>query len=154
MRWIRRKRHPSLVWRGFLGAFATIAFFGLCLFPALSDLASRPSSGLLRAMAAIGGAMLIAWTVQASAAARATHLRDPVQESLIGSLMGSSACGLIGIVILLGLSERAEVGHWLWLDRLAFALAASSLLFLGICIVLLVYLTYEWARLSHMDPPE
>jgi tellurite resistance protein TehA-like permease len=98
--------------------------------------------------------MLIAWTVQTAIAVRAVHQRDAVQESIVGSLIGPSACGLAGIVILLGLAERAEVGHWIWVDRLAFALAGSALLFLGICVVLLVYLTYEWSRLSRIDPPE
>jgi hypothetical protein len=144
----------SPIWRGFGSTFAVIAFFGLCLFPSLSELANRPSPGPLRSIAQIGGTLLIAWTVQAALAVRVSHYRDATQESIVGSLIGSSACGFLGIVLMLGLSERAEVGHWVWVDRLVFALAASSLFFLGICVVLLAYFTYEWSRQSRIDPPE
>jgi hypothetical protein len=154
VRWIWKKRRISPLWRGFLGASATIAFFGLCLFPALSQLASKPSAGLLRSIAQIGGALLIAWTIQTALVIRESHYRDPVQESTLGALMGSTACGLLGIVVSLGLSERAEVGHWTWVDRLVFSLAASSLFFLGICVGLLAYITYEWSRQGRIDPPE
>lgn len=149
-----RKRPLSHIWRGFIGASASILFIGVCLFPVLSELVSKPSVGLLRSISQIGGALLIAWSIQATLAVRASHHRDATQESIIGSLLGSTACGFLGIVVALGLAERAEAGHWLWADQMAFSVAASAFLFLGICLVLLVYFVYEWSRLDRIDPPE
>ncbi|MGN6217779.1 MAG: hypothetical protein ACTHN7_12645 [Solirubrobacterales bacterium] len=68
--------------------------------------------------------------------------------------MGIAASGFLGIVVALALSERAEAGHWIWADRLAFSLASSALVFLGICLVFLVYFAYEWSRQGRIDPPE
>ena len=144
----------SHIWRGFIAAVASIVFIGLCLFPMLSELASRPSAGLLRSMGQLGGALLIAWSVQATFAVRASHHRNADRGSIVGYLLGSTSCGFLGVVLVLGLAERVEAGHWTWADSLAFAVATGALLFLGICLSLLGYLTYEWSRHEHINPPE
>jgi hypothetical protein len=145
-------RRPSHLVRGFIGGLTVVAFFGLCFFPTLSGV--QPSPGTLRAAAAIGGTFFAAWAVQSALIARSSYFRDPLQETLVGSLAGVAAAELLGLITAFGLSERVESGHWTWADQLAFALFVSAFVFLGICMVLLVYFAYEWARQERIDPPE
>jgi hypothetical protein len=144
----------SAIQKGVAGSSASILFIGICLFPALSVVAPEPSPDLLRSIAAIGATVWIGWAIQAAIALGAPHSRGPTQEAFVGTIVGTSACGLLGIIIALSLAERADVRHWLWLDQLAFSLAASSLIFVGICIALLAYFIYEWSRQDRIDPPE
>lgn len=55
---------------------------------------------------------------------------------------------------MLVLSERVKDGHWSLAGQFTFAAACSALIFVGLCIVLLAYFTYEWARLDRIEPPE
>jgi len=137
--------------QGLLSSVLYVIALGLCFWPILSTLASQPSAQLLRYMGALGATMLVAYAIESSAAVRSTRFRDPTQERWIGALVGSASAGLLGIITALSLGERAAVGHWSWADDLAFAFAFGSLALLGIFVVLLPFLTYEWSRLSNLD---
>jgi hypothetical protein len=140
--------------RGFLTGLFAIALAALLAWPALAHVARLPSPELLRYMAAIGATLLIAYGIETSAAVRVTTPgRDPAEELWIGVVVGSGAAGLLGIIVSLALAERAEVGHWAWADDLAFAFAASSLLFLGLFVVLLPVFRYEERRRSARQSP-
>lgn len=110
-----------------------------------------PSAELLRYLAAIGATLLIAHAVEASAAVRASRGRGAAEETWVGYFVGAAGGGLLGIALALGLAERAEVGHWTWLDELAFAISIGSILMLGLLIAGLPYLAYEWTRQSHLN---
>lgn len=112
----------------------------------LALLAKRPSPELLRSMAGIGATLLIVYAVEFSAALRSSRLKERVQEIWVGAIVGGAATGMLGIVFALALAERAGVGHWIWIDALAFSFAASSLAILAIFVVVFPQLAYEWAR--------
>jgi hypothetical protein len=144
----------SSIQKGVVGSSAAILFIGICLFPALSVVASDPSPDLLRSIAGLGTTIWIGWAIQAAIALGTSQSRGRTQEAFVGTIVGTTACGFLGIIIALSLAERADAGHWVWLDQLAFSLAASSLIFVGICIALLAYFIYEWSRLDRIDPSE
>lgn len=113
-----------------------------------------PSPELLRSIAEIGTGVFIAWVIQTAIAVRTSYYRDRIQELFVGVTVGSAACGFGGIIEMLVLSERVKDGRWSLAEQFTFAAACSALIFVGLCIVLLVYFTYEWARLDRIDPPE
>jgi hypothetical protein len=156
VRWTKQRlsRKRSHLSKAAYGSAASVVAIGFCLFPVLSELAVRPSPDLLQSIAQIGGGLLIAWAIQCAIAVRTSHYRDSNQEAIVGAMVGSAACGLVGIIVALSLSERAAAEHWIWADRLAFSFAASALLFVGVCVVSLVYFAYEWSRIGRIDPPE
>ncbi len=129
-------------------AFGVVAVCVLSLVEwwPLSRLAERPSPELLRSMAGIGATLLIVYAVEFSAALRSSRLRAKAQEVWVGAIVGGAATGMLGIVVSLSLAERAEVGHWTWLDGLAFSFAVSSLSLLAIFVVVFPQLAFEWAR--------
>jgi Kef-type K+ transport system membrane component KefB len=132
--------------RGFASALVAFAFTGLLARWLLAVLAARPSGELLRDMAVIGATLLIAYAIEMSAVVRVERVRTPNRENWIGFVVGSGVSGLIAIIISLGLAERAEVNHWIWLDQAAFAFAAMAFLGLGLLVALLPWLHYEWSR--------
>lgn len=105
-------------------------------------------------MAGIGATLLIAYAIEISTFIRADYVRTPQRESWIGFVVGISVCGLAAIVVSLAMAERAEVGHWIWLDTAALAFSAISLFMLGLVVALLPALYYEWWRAVHIDPSE
>lgn len=128
-----------------------ILFLSLCLWPALSQLAEKPSAGLLLAIAGIGATLLVAYSIEAAAVSRKSFSRSQGNEAWLGSLVGAGTAGLIGLVIALGLAERASVDHWGMADDMAFALAVGSLLLLALVVVLFPWLSHEWVRIGHFD---
>lgn len=90
--------------------------------------------------------MLIAYAVESASVARSPFVRSETRENWIGGIIGAGSCGFLEIVVALALAERAEVGHWIWLDELAFSFAAGSQLLFGAFVVALPYLAYEWSR--------
>lgn len=126
-------------------------FVSVCLWPSLAELAEQPSAGLLESMATIGAALLVAYAVESAAIARGSFARTNSNETWLGGLVAAGAVGLLGIVIALALGERARVGHWNALDDLAFAIAAGSLLFLAVILVLMPWFSHEWSRIAHFD---
>lgn len=95
-------------------------------------------------MSGIGGTLLIAYAVESSAAV--TGRRGRNAENRVGVIVGAAASGLAGIVVCLGLAERAEVWHWGLVDELAFAYAVASLGILALIVVLLPWVRYEELR--------
>jgi hypothetical protein len=121
-------------------------FITLCIGSAVARLAERPSPELLRYMAAIGATFLIAYAIEFSAVVRDAYRRSAKRESWIGSAVGFGAAGLFAIVASLALAERAEVQHWGWLDSGVFAFSIVALCLLGMLLVALPALAYDWWR--------
>ena len=143
MRWLSPHR------RGFAGGLLLVVFFSPCFWPILTaNSAPRPSVAILLAMVATGASFLIAYSIQTASILSTSHARDSLQQTMVGGVVGVAACGLLGIFACLYLAARQHVGGWNWVEDLQFSFAFSSLTFLGVCIVLLPYLRYEWDRLA------
>ena len=123
-----------------------VCVLGVMLWWPLAELAERPSPELLRSLAAIGATLLIVYAVEFSAAIRSSRLLETSREVWVGAIVGAAAMGMIGVVLTLSLAERAQVGHWIWADALAFSFAVSSLILLAVFVVLLPQYAYEWSR--------
>jgi hypothetical protein len=132
--------------RGSLLGVAVTVGLGLSLWPIGAAVAEKPSAELLRYMAGIGATLLIAYAIEMSAVVRTEYVRSSMRENWIGFIVGIGVGGLMAVAVALGLAERAEVNHRLWVDQALFAFATGGLLMLGLIVTLLPALHYEWLR--------
>lgn len=127
---------------------------GLCFWPSLSGLTDHPSGELLRYMAGIGATLLVAYAIEVSTVVRANYARRARLANWVGAVVGVGSCGLVAILVSLALAERADVRHWGRVDDGVMAFAAGSLTLLGISIVLMPLLHYEWLHAPVEEPDD
>jgi hypothetical protein len=101
---------------------------------------------MLRDLAQIGATLFVAYAVEVSWLEKVSPVQTAARERWIGIVLGVGACGLLGIIVSLGLAERAAVGHWAWLDEIAFAGVSASLGLLAMVVALCPLLVHEWNR--------
>lgn len=93
------------------------------------------SPELLRTLATIGAALLIAYVVEAVWLVPRVEI-DEDHEEWLGFITGAGIAGLLGVVVSMLLSAHREAGHDNVLDDLGLAWTATSLLILGGVLVL------------------
>jgi uncharacterized membrane protein YdjX (TVP38/TMEM64 family) len=129
----------------FQGIGAVILVAG-CLALGLKDLA-QPSPALLRDIASLGGALVLAYVVQMSWLVR-TVRRDDEYENLVGVATGLGVGGLLGVFMALLIAAHREAGHANVLDTLGASWAFASLIMLGSLVIIQPFLV---SRLSSDD---
>jgi hypothetical protein len=131
--------------QGFWDAAVTILVIALLAWLVEMLISLSPTAPLLDSVAQIGATLLIAYVVEISWLVKASRSRDiEERESRLGAFTGAGAAGLIGIVLSMILSGRAEAHRWIWLDEFCFGWVIASLLMLGITVVMRPMLTHEW----------
>jgi hypothetical protein len=105
-------------------------------------------------MAGACASFLLAYAIEISSIFGASRSRGSLQQSTIGSVVSIAASGLLSMFAFLYLSARLNAGGWGWPEDLLFAFAFASLALLGMCIVLLPYVRYEWERQARIGPPD
>ena len=110
-------------------AVATLgAAFFLSTLPAASP-------ELLRTVALIGAALVIAFAVEATWLAERVGQGDEYEEWL-GFIAGAGIAGLIGVVVSLLVAEHLAAGHESLIDDIGVAWSTVSLTILGVVIVI------------------
>jgi peptidoglycan biosynthesis protein MviN/MurJ (putative lipid II flippase) len=110
-----------------------------------------PPAALLAALAGVGGAVFIAYTVGMSNLFHDLP-RGSETETFVGFLVGLCICGVAGVVLALVLLEVAKpLG---WLAHLAFFWAGISMILLAVLVASLPLFTYEAARSRHINRDE
>lgn len=92
--------------------------------------APQPSAELLRGIASLGGAMVLAYVVQAAWLVRESAPQDD-QGKVVGFITGIGIAGFCGVVLALVLAEHRAAGHdnaidtigwaWIWASQGALA---------------------------------
>jgi hypothetical protein len=138
-------RGLSPVRKGLAEAACLVTGVSLMTAAGLGFVAPRPSDSLLRSLAEIGAALLIAYAIEISWLVRASRARPLAErEARLGVFVGLGAAGLLGIALALAIAEPASEHHWTRLDEIAFAWAIVSLGMLGLVVVLQPLITHEW----------
>lgn len=107
---------------------------GACLVLLLTRMA-QPSPALLRDIASLGGALVLAYVVQASWLVRFVK-RDDDFENFAGFTTGIGVAGLVGVFLSLLVAANREAGHGNLLDTLGFAWVIASLVMLGALVTI------------------
>jgi hypothetical protein len=85
-----------------------------------------PSSELLQGIASLGGALVIAYVVQAVWMVQEAKPADD-REDWVGFVTGTGVAGLIGVVLVLVLAAHRAAGHENLLDRFGCIWAGTAL---------------------------
>jgi hypothetical protein len=113
-------------------------------FGALIDAA--PSAELFGQLAQIGATLLVAYSVAIVAAERQLRTKSSKDEheDWLGFSVGAGACGLLGIILAVGLSAHRDAGHANLLDDIGLWWCVSSIGVLGLTIAILPLASYSW----------
>ncbi|MEZ5078358.1 MAG: hypothetical protein R2725_13060 [Solirubrobacterales bacterium] len=137
----------SAALRGFLGATLTALAGALALLPLVDATDLSPSAELLRGLAQVGATLLVAYAVEAAWLPTASTGRGASRGSWLGYAAG------IGVALALGLAE-ADTGSLSLIGQLGLAWVLFSLPLLGLLVVLLPLLLYEWADAARTENPD
>lgn len=143
--------------RGFVEALLVVSFLAaLCTVPALAlepgpvPTPAMPSPDLLRGIAGLGGALFLAYVVQAAWMVRESPAGDD-REHWVGFITGTGAAGLVGVVLTLLLAEHRAAGHENAIGVIGCAWALIALILLGSVVVLQPLLAYRVATRLEAD---
>jgi len=114
---------------------------------ALLTVAPHPSPELLRDIASLGGALVLAYVVEMTWLVQVKK-RD---EKFVGLATALGVAGLAGTFLMLLLAAHRQAGHGNVLDTIGFSWALASLILLGLIVTIHPLLVY---RLSGNDSEE
>lgn len=135
------------LWRGAVSTVASIILMTVLFaagFGLLLD--GPPSAELFGQLAQIGATLLVAYSVAIVAAEqqlRTKGSRD-VHEDWLGFSVGAGVCGLLGIILAIGLSAHRDAGYANLLDDIGLWWCVSSIAVLGLMIAILPLASYLW----------
>jgi hypothetical protein len=108
--------------------------------------AEYASPTLLRELAQIGVGFLIAYSIALVSAERIVSKIGGAHEYWLGLAAAFGCCGLLGIVVALGVAEHRAAGHAWLLDDLGLWWTVASVGFLGIFVATMPVNTYRWRK--------
>jgi MFS family permease len=127
-------------------AFASVpGAVGEELGVSLMGMPPNPSAELLRGIAGLGGALVIAYVVQAAWLVREAKPAED-RDGWAGFVTGIGIAGFVGVLLALVLAEHRAAGHDNFLDRIGCAWAALALLMLATIVLLHPLLAYRLIR--------
>jgi hypothetical protein len=132
-------------------AIASVFTFSAAFTVTSPQVLQHPPNALLAALAGVGSAVFISYTVGVSRLSRQFR-RGPDGAVLLGFLTGLGISGIFGVglaVVLLGTARPFG-----WLGDLALAWAGSSVALLAGLVAALPLLAYEDSRIKHLNPEE
>lgn len=151
-------RGLSPMGRGLAEVIVALCGVALLVWPWMRAVTGDLSPELLRSLAEVNAALLIAYAVEVSWIARAARRRPRVdREHRLGGFVGIGAGGLFAVLLALLLAERALDGHWGSVEELGFSLTVAALAALGAAVVLQPLVFHEWsdeARCASSPEPD
>lgn len=116
----------------------------------LTGTAPAPSPEFMRTLATIGATLVLAYVIEAVWLSTRVEIDDEYEEWL-GFITGVGIAGLLGVATALLLSEHRAAGHDNALDDLGLAWSATSLVILGVALVLQPLLAYRFGGQDRRD---
>jgi hypothetical protein len=129
-----QERRGQLLWFGLVEALAVVAV-PTVVFLWIGRAMGYPSPALLRSLAEIGVALLLAYTVEAVWLVNRAERKD-WHENWLGAISGVGVAGLLGIAVALAAAAHREAGHGNLLDDIGLWWSVSAVGVLGIFVVL------------------
>lgn len=106
-----------------------------------------PTPELMREMAEIGAALLIAYAVEVAwMAERLRSESDAERRDWLGAVVGIGLCGLLGVLTALLVAEHRAAGHRNYLDSFGLWWSALALGSLGVFVALYPVIVTRWAQ--------
>jgi hypothetical protein len=139
---------------GFIEALATVALLVAVLSAVASGL-GYASAELLRSLAEVGVALLLAYIVEAVWLVNGAR-REAWHENWLGFISGIGFSGLLGIAAALATAAHREAGHGNFIDDIGLWWAVCSLMLLGVLVTSQPFMVDRAARsrVGHPDQSE